>query len=179
MVHRGKAALAILEVNEVREVIHHRGQKILFRNRCRLAGTLFRYLPAETRDDVGFALCRLELDSEIHLDKTPYPGRRADHSQFQGEFGLLAQGSGHLLDHSRAIFEMEERQEIVVLPGETTRLNAEDLVHPGIPAHRSVGEIAFERTHLSRSESEVQPFKQFICRKTLIFRIIYILQDLL
>src|SRR5580704_4876827 len=159
MVYRGKAALTILEVNKVREVIHHRRQKILFRNQCRLGRTLLRDLPAETGDNVGFGLCRHELDSEIHLDKTPYPGRRADHSQFQREFGLLAQGSGHLLDHSRAIFEMEEGQEIVVLPGETTRLNAEELVHTGIPAHRSVGEIAFERTHLSRSESEVQPFK--------------------
>jgi hypothetical protein len=54
---------------------------------------------------------------------------------------------------------MYETQKIIVRTGEVSWCHTEQLMHPGVPEHRSAGQIAIKGTHSRRFQGEIKSFK--------------------
>src|SRR5271165_5495785 len=154
-VHCGKAALTILEVNEIRQVIHQRGQEALLAGQRVRDAMAFFDVPAEAVD-VPRLVLRTSAYFEAHFQETNRWSARRDDPKSAAEFFAFVQASSNLLSQSRAIAQIHQREKVLVLARETFSLKTKKGIHLGVPSHDSLEYIPLISSNPGRIQGEYQ-----------------------
>ena len=135
-IHCQKTALAIFKVNVVRQVVHQRGQEMSLAGQRGCDAMSVCDAPAESGYVPGLVLC-ISADFDTHFEATHRCGARIDDPKLAFEFRAFLQASGNFQCQSRTIAGIHQREEVVVLAGETPWLKTEKRMHLGVPPHDS------------------------------------------